>query len=313
MRPVVRLEPLPEVVFFQEGPGLRKWQWTDDGMKVINVTNILGDDGGTVDVTNTDKYISLVEFEEKYQHFAVDNGDFVVASSGNTYGKVGKITEQCLPLMMNTSVIRFHSLDSERLDNNFLYAFLRSPDFLNQVEQFVIGGAQPNFGPTHLKKMSIPLPGITTQRRIGKTVSSYDDLIENNQRRIKLLEQSARLLYKEWFVHLRYPGHEHLKVKDGTPDGWEKKSLGEMVEIKKGKNITAETTVEGDVPVVAGGLTPAYFHNIANVVGPVITVSASGANAGFVNLYHENIWASDCSYIGSDATDYIYDCATSFL
>ncbi len=76
------LQPLPEVIFFQEGPGLRKWQWTEDGMKVINVTNILGD--GRVDTNNTSRFISLTEFGEKYSHFAVENGDIVVASSGNT-------------------------------------------------------------------------------------------------------------------------------------------------------------------------------------------------------------------------------------
>ena len=219
---------LTEVAFFQEGPGLRKWQWTPDGMKVINVTNILGDAAGTVDVSNTDKFISLVEFEEKYKHFAVEHRDIVVASSGNTYGKVGRINQSCLPLMMNTSVIRFHSLDANKLDDDYLYVFLRSPEFRNQVEQFVIGGAQPNFGPSHLKKMVIPLPDITIQRRIGEFLSAYDDLIENNRRRIQLLEQAARLLYKEWFVHLRFPGYEHAKVVDGVPEGWEKKLLGDV-------------------------------------------------------------------------------------
>ncbi len=242
--------PLPDVVFFQEGPGLRKWQWTEYGMKVINVTNILGDAACTVDVSNTDKYISLVEFEEKYKHFAVENGDIVVASSGNTYGKVGRITEQCLPLMMNTSVIRFHSIDPERLDNDYLFAYLRSPNFRNQVERFVIGGAQPNFGPTHLKKMTIPLPDIFTQRRIGELVSTYDNLIENNRRRIQLLEQAARLLYKEWFVHLRFPGHEHVKIKNGVPEGWEKKTAFEAMDILSGG--TPKTTVaaywDGDIP-----------------------------------------------------------------
>ncbi|WP_456389489.1 restriction endonuclease subunit S [Hydrogenimonas sp.] len=226
--------PLPEVVFFQEGPGLRKWQWTNGGMKVINVTNILGDAAGTIDISNTDKYISLVEFEERYRHFAVENGDIVVASSGNTYGKVGRIKEHCLPLMMNTSVIRFHSLDRSRLNDDYLYAFLRSPAFRNQVEQFVIGGAQPNFGPSHLKKMTIPLPDITTQRKIGAFISAYDDLIENNRRRIQLLEQAARLLYKEWFVYLRFPGHEHVKIKDGVPEGWERKTAFDVMEVLSG-------------------------------------------------------------------------------
>ncbi len=97
-----------------------------------------------------------------------------------------------------------------------------------------------------------------------------------------------------------------MKIVDGVPEGWEEKTLGDIFEIKKGKNITKDTTIEGRIPVVAGGLTPAYYHNKPNVSGPVITISASGANSGYVNLYHEDIWASDCSYINSDTTPFIY-------
>lgn len=235
--------PLTEYVFFQEGPGLRKWQWTDDGMKVINVTNLLGDEAYTVDTTNTDKYISLVEFEEKYSHFEVDDGDFVVASSGNTYGKVGKITQRNLPLMMNTSVIRFRSNNLEKLDDQYLFCFLRSKDFRGQIDAFVTGGAQPNFGPSHLKKMDIPLPDIDLQRKIGAFITDYDNLIENNRRRIQLLEESARLLYQEWFVHLRFPGHEQVKIIDGVPEGWEPTLVPDVIDVnprtpvEKGKEI----------------------------------------------------------------------------
>ena len=226
--------PLREVAFFQEGPGLRKWQWTNDGMKVINVTNLLGNGCGTVDTTNTDKYISLLEFEERYRHFAVDLGDIVVASSGNTYGKVGRITEENLPVMMNTSVIRFHSLDRGKLNDEYLYAFLRSPDFRQQVHQFVTGGAQPNFGPSHLKKMTIPLPDIGTQQRMGDFLSNYDQLMKNNRRRITLLERAAREIYREWFVRLRFPGHEHTKIIDGVPEGWERKTAFEAMNVMSG-------------------------------------------------------------------------------
>lgn len=90
------------------------------------------------------------------------------------------------------------------------------------------------------------------------------------------------------------------------PLGWTSENLGSMVEPKKGKNITRKTIESGDIPVVAGGLTPAYYHNKSNVTGPVITVSASGANAGFVNLYHCDIWASDCSYINKTQTQFVY-------
>lgn len=297
---------LSKYVFFQEGTGLREWQWTSSGMKVINVTNILGDLSGTVDTDNTDKFIALSEFESRYKHFEVENGDFVVASSGNTYGKVGKIKKNNLPLVMNTSVIRFHSTDTNILNNDYLYCFLRSSYFKNQIEMFVIGGAQPNFGPTHLKKMFITMPEIEQQLSIVNYVNSYDKLLENNCRRIQLLEESARLLFREWFVYFKFPGHEKVKIVDGVPEGWKKCFLGDFAKIRKGKNITFEQAIEGDIPVVGGGLDPTYYHNKANVSSPVITVSASGANAGFVNLYDIDIWASDCSYIDKNSTKYIF-------
>lgn len=213
---------LPKVVFFQEGPGLRKWQWTESGMKVINVTNILGD--GKIDTNNTSRFISNEEYEKTYRHFTVDAGDVVIASSGNTYGKVGRISPKDLPLMMNTSVIRFRSSDSEKLDDDFLYAFLRSEVFKRQVESFVIGSAQPNFGPTHLKRMVMPLPPLPIQRRIAGILSAYDKLIENSQRRIQILESMARALYREWFVHFRFPGHESIPRVSSPlgdiPQGW---------------------------------------------------------------------------------------------
>jgi len=208
--------------------------------------------------------------------------------------------DACFP----DSVIGF-TPDPHEADARFV-KYLFDATIKRRAQQFSQGATQDNLSQEKLLSLEFDVPIVDEQTRIADVLSAYDDLIENNQRRIQLLEQAARLLYKEWFVHLRFPGHEHVKIKDGVPEGWEKKPLGDAIEIKKGKNITKETAVEGDVPVVAGGLTPAYFHNAANVDGPVITVSASGANAGFVNLYHENIWASDCSYVGADSTDYIY-------
>jgi type I restriction enzyme S subunit len=137
------------------------------------------------------------------------------------------------------------------------------------------------------------------QRKIAAIITAYDDLIENNRRRIALLEEAARMRYREWFVYFRFPGNEHVKIIDGLPEGWERRMLGEIALVRKGKNITKETVEEGGVPVVAGGLKPAYYHSRSNAQGPVITVSASGANAGHVALYHSDIWASDCSFLSS--------------
>ena len=173
-------------------------------------------------------------------------------------------------------------------------------------EKLNTGAAQAQITIENLSSYKIELPPIHIQKRISNILSAYDALIENNRRRIQLLEQAARLLYREWFVNLRFPGHEHVKIEDGVPEGWEKKMLWDIIEIKKGKNITKETASEGKIPVVAGGLTPAYFHKTPNATGPVITISASGANAGYVNIYHEDIWASDCSYISKESTEHIY-------
>jgi type I restriction enzyme, S subunit len=208
--------------------------------------------------------------------------------------------DACFP----DSVIGFIA-DEKKADTRFV-KYLFDATIQRHVRQFTQGAAQDNLSQEKLLSFEFSVPNVAEQKSIADVLSVYDALIENNRRRLRLLEQAGQLLYKEWFVRLRFPGHEHVKIKDGVPEGWVKKPLGDVIEIKKGKNITADTAVDGDVPVVAGGLTPAYYHNIANVVGPAVTVSASGANAGFVNLYHENIWASDCPYVGADATDYIY-------
>jgi type I restriction enzyme, S subunit len=152
-----------------------------------------------------------------------------------------------------------------------------------------------------LQIYKILLPPLPIQRLIASILSAYDDLIENNLKRIKLLEEKAQLTYEEWFVRMKFPGHETavFDEESGLPEGWEIILIGEFTDIKKGKNITKSTIREGSVPVVAGGLSPAYYHDTANTINPVITVSASGANAGYINLYLQDIWASDCSYIDS--------------
>jgi type I restriction enzyme, S subunit len=226
------LVSLPDLVFFQEGPGLRKWQWTDEGMKVINGRNILLN--STIDLSNTDRYISNEEFNDKYSHFGIEDRDAVVTSSG-TIGKVARINQSHLPLMMNTSVIRFHSLNQKLLDSDYLYYFLNSHLFKNQAESFAIGSAQRNFGPSHLKLMKIALPTIEVQRKIAKILTPYDNLIDNISQRVDILEEMAGNLYKEWFVNFRFPGHEGVNFVDSElgniPEGWKCKTLHNCISV----------------------------------------------------------------------------------
>ena len=110
--------------------------------------------------------------------------------------------------------------DQSKILPRYLYAYLRSVVFQRQVERYRSGVAQPQLPIRDMKWIEIPLPTPLQQKHIVEFVSAYDDLIENNWRRISLLEEAARLLYREWFVHFRFPGHEHVKIIDGLPERW---------------------------------------------------------------------------------------------
>jgi type I restriction enzyme S subunit len=171
---------LPEVCWFQEGPGLRNWQFTSSGIKVINVTNLVN---GYLDLDRTDRHISLKEFDKMYKHFEVDEGDIVMASSGNSYSKVSIVRKQDLPLLMNTSVIRFKPLKG--MDYNWLLIFLKSQTFKDQIDLLITGGAQPNFGPFHLNRIVISFPeDEEAQKEIAGVIVDMDKEIENLQQKL---------------------------------------------------------------------------------------------------------------------------------
>lgn len=164
------VKKLGEVCWYQEGPGLRNWQFTKSGIKVINVTNL---ENGLLNLERTSRHISLEEFHKMYEHFEIDEHDIVVASSGNSYGKVAVVRKKDLPLVMNTSVIRFKPLKG--INYNYLLIFLKSPEFKNQIDLLITGGAQPNFGPAHLNKTLINLPkDIEEQNRIATILTDME-------------------------------------------------------------------------------------------------------------------------------------------
>ena len=202
--------------------------------------------------------------------------------------------EACFP----DSVIGFIP-DRAKSDARFV-KYLFDAVLKMRFQSFTQGAAQDNLSRAKLLSIKFPVPELVVQSKIAEILSSYDELIDNNRRRIALLEEAARLLYREWFVHFRFPGHENVRIIDGVPEGWMKGKIGELGKINKGRNITKSSIEDGSVPVVAGGLKPAYYHNVSNAKSPVVTISASGANAGHVALYLDDIWASDCSYMTID-------------
>ena len=154
-------------------------------------------------------------------------------------------------------------------------------------------GAVPGVNRNTLHQMMVCVPDEGTQTRIVEVLSAYDDLIATNQRRIALLEDAARRIYREWFVQLRFPGHESVPVKDGVPEGWQLTSLDQALFLQRGFDLPNSTRIAGDVPVFAStGLNG--FHNQAKVAGPGVVTGRSGT-LGAVHYVSQDFWPLNTS------------------
>lgn len=237
------------------------------------------------------------------------NGDIVfVRSNGNKelVGRCMMIQNAPKPITYSGFCIRGRLNNVEENFPRFFAYYFKSQAFRKAMSNTAVGANIQNLNQGLLSNHVISLPPLETQQKIAGILSAYDDLIENNRKQIKLLEEAAQKLYKEWFVKLNFPGHENVKIVDGMPEGWKNGIISELGEFKRGKTITKDQTIPGNVPVVAGGLEPAYYHNESNTETPVITVSGSGANAGFTRLYYEKVWASDCSFLDISKCENLY-------
>ena len=178
-------------------------------------------------------------------------------------------------------------------DNVFLFYFFANTALVDISYSSSSGTRMPRADWTFLSETSWNLPPLPEQKAIAEVLSSLDDKIDLLHRQNKTLEDMAQTLFRQWFV-------------EQADAGWERKKLGDFITPKKGKNITKSQAYFGVYPVIAGGLSPSCYHNKCNTQAPVITISASGANAGFVNLHHTSVWSSDSSYIDYSVTPYVY-------
>lgn len=296
---------LGDAIRVKHGFAFKSQFFSDSGGFVVLTPGNFNEEGGFRLRPGKDRFYTG-DIPEDY---VLDEGDLIVAMTEQGPGLLG--SSALIPeggiYLHNQRLGLIHDIDDRVLDKRFLYYLFNTRPVRVQISGSATGTKVRHTAPERIYRVKVTVPeDVNQQRHIASILSAYDALIENNRRRIQLLEQAARMIYKEWFVRLRFPGHEHVRVRDGVPEGWERKALGDVVDVRKGKNITKGSAKGGSVPVVAGGLVPAYYHDTANVDGPVITVSASGANAGYVNLYHEAIWASDCSYISGTSTEHLY-------
>ena len=195
--------------------------------------------------------------------------------------------------------------DEKQVVPLYLYYYMKAN--LDYIKLFGTGATFPEISGKTMGKIKVEIfKSLDVQHRIASILSTYDSLIENNAKRIRLLEKMAENLYKEWFVRFRFPGHENVEMENGLPKGWSRGSLSDVCEFKRGKNITSSEMEEGNVPVISAGLEPSGYHSCSNVRGVNVTMSSSGANAGYIAIHYSDIWAADCSYIKEATTDNIY-------
>jgi type I restriction enzyme S subunit len=196
--------------------------FTDEGIPVIRGNNLRDD--LTRFVPEGFVFVSEARAQE-YRPQHTHGGDLVFTCWGSI-GQVGLIPEDgpYPEYIISNKQLKLR-VDRNIADPLFCFYYFASPRYTEYIRNRSIGGAVPGINLGILKSLPIALPSTKVQHHIADILSAYDDLIENNQRRMALLEETARQLYREWFVRLRFPGHEHTRITSGVPEGWEHQSL----------------------------------------------------------------------------------------
>lgn len=227
------------------GSKLTSRDYVEHGVPVIRGSNL--NNGRYLDTTDF-VFVAESKVREDLSSNLAKPLDIIFTQRG-TLGQVAIIPENGIfeNYVVSQSQMKL-TVDEAKADRFFIYYYFSSSQVVEKISNFTSSSGVPHINLTVLRNFEVPVPPLKTQKRISYILSAYDDLIENNRRRIQLLEQAARLLYKEWFVHLRFPGHEHTQIIDGVPEGWSILPIKKFVEgIYDGPHATPPEADEGPI------------------------------------------------------------------
>ena len=230
------------------------------------------------------------------------SGSVCVSCIGSDLGKVVITTCNTVTNQQINSIVV-----NEKNNNDFVYYLLTIVGKeLNRISK--TSTAVPIINKSSFSSYEVKIPDLFTQSKIAGILSSLDAKIETNNKLNEKLEEMAQAIFKSWFVDFEpfknQPFHE---TEIGyIPQIFESGVLGDLCTFKRGKGLLSKDAIQGDVPVIAGGMKPACYHNVANTKAPVVTVSGSGANAGYTQIHNVDVWASDCSFIDSNCENLYY-------
>ncbi len=289
-------------------PPTKEKKFYGDFMPFIKPTDISKDEKYTY---NPEQYYSK-EAAEKYKSSLIPKGATCVVCIG-TIGE--KMTMAHCDLFTNQSINSI--IPSNDYDPDFVYYLLKYN--LNKVKSLNKGTASGREFVSKSTFLEMPImvcENKDKQIRIGSILSHYDSLIENYQRQIKLLEEAAQRLYKEWFVDLHFPGYENTKIVDGVPEGWEKKNITEIYSFNYGKNLSTKfVQAKGKYPVYgASGIIG--FYSEANCYEKVILVTSRGNGSGDIHrTYQNNCYITNNSFLvkPNESFEYCHNPFTYFF
>jgi len=223
-------------------------------------------------------------------------GDIVLARRGDI-GRAAWVHELDGPVICGTGSMRIH-LPTGELSRRYLHYFLRTDAAIHWLQGQAVGATMPNLNADIVRDLPIRYPQARTQATITNLLDTIDALIETNRRRIAVLEQMAQAIYREWFVHFRYPGHEDHELVGSPlgpiPAGWNTAPLGDMIELRYGKALKADARKGGAVAVV-GSAGLIGWHDEHLVDGPAVVVGRKG-NVGSVIWVQQDCWPIDTTY-----------------
>lgn len=229
----------------------------------------------------------------------------ILYSIDGTIGNIAKYRGEKCVLGKGACYI---NCNPEIVESSYLYYQLQSPHFKSYIHLMSTGSTIKHISLKTMRDYVFELPSLEDQRHIASILSSLDRKIELNNKINADLEEMAQAIFKNWFVDFEpFKDGKFVDSELGMiPEGWKVGTLGELCNFKRGKNLLTKNAIDEGVPVVAGGLEPSCYHNVANTGAPVITVSGSGANAGFMRMYHVPVWASDCSFIDVSCENFYF-------
>lgn len=281
------------------GSQLHQSDYSDEGVPVVMPKDIVN---GCISETS----IARVEDDhvKRLSRHVISEGDIIYARRGDV-GKCAYATKPQTGWLCGTGCLKV-TINPQIAVPKFVFFQLQKQETIGWVEKHAIGATMLNLNTSILSDVPIELPPLSVQNRIVEILSRYDTLIENYQKQIKLLEEAAQRLYKEWFVELRFPGYENTKMVDGLPEGWERNTITDIFDFKYGKILPTKDFVKnGPIPVY-GASKQIGNYTKANCFEPKVLVGSRG-NAGFVHrTIEDETYVTNNSFIVNPLNQYDY-------